>query len=89
MESDMYSYLLASSLLQAALKLVMDPPVGLKANLIQVMSQLPAEVAVTGKSAIAAARAAKESRSLRRPDSLTPSRDRAESALPWKRLILR
>ena len=67
----------------------MDPPVGLKANLIQVMSQLPADVAMTGKSAAAAVRAAKESRTLRRPDSITPLRDAAEAELPWKRLILR
>jgi dynein heavy chain len=37
-------------ILQAALKLVMDPPAGIKANLMQVMSQLPQEVANAGRT---------------------------------------
>lgn len=38
-------------ILQSSLKLVMDPPRGLKANLLQVMSQLPVEVASNSRFA--------------------------------------
>ena len=38
-------------ILQASLKLVMDPPHGIKANLLQVMSQLPVEVSSNSRFA--------------------------------------
>ncbi|EFJ51362.1 dynein heavy chain [Volvox carteri f. nagariensis] len=38
-------------ILQSSLKLVMDPPHGIKANLLQVMSQLPVEVASNSRYA--------------------------------------
>ncbi|MEW5300897.1 MAG: hypothetical protein WDW36_003791 [Sanguina aurantia] len=40
---------LPAAILQASLKLVMDPPQGLKANLAQVLSQLPMEVAANSR----------------------------------------